>query len=153
MCQTCFKSQVDISEGITKQGLIHYCAKCERYLRPPWVRLQAETPQMMSFLLGKIKGLNKVKLVDTSFVWTEPHSKRVKLKLTIHKEVLNKFLMQKSFIIEFVEEWIQCDDCKKSFTPHLWVASVQVSFSLFMVILIYMIRFVKEYNINVHLCF
>jgi len=95
-------------------------------MRPPWVRLQNETPQMMSFLLSKIKGLNKVKLVDTCFVWTEPHSKRIKLKLTIHKEVLNKFLMQKSFIVEFVEEWIQCDDCKKSFTPHLWVASVQI---------------------------
>jgi len=82
---------------------------------------------MMSMLLGKVKGLNRgVKLVDSNFVWTEPHSKRIKLKLTIHKEVLNKSIVQKSFLVEFVVEWVQCDDCKKVFTPHLWVASVQV---------------------------
>ena len=34
-------------------------------------------------------GLQKVKLVDAGFIWTEPHSKRLKTKLTIQKEVLN----------------------------------------------------------------
>ena len=34
-------------------------------------------------------GLSKVKLVDAGFIWTEPHSKRLKTKLTIQKEVLN----------------------------------------------------------------
>lgn len=29
----------------------------------------------------------KVRLVDAGFVWTEPHSKRLKVKLTIQKEV------------------------------------------------------------------
>ena len=29
----------------------------------------------------------KVRLVDAGFVWTEPHSKRIKVKLTIQKEV------------------------------------------------------------------
>ena len=37
--------------------------------------------------LKKLKGLSKVHLVDAGFVWTEPHSKRVKVKLTIQKEV------------------------------------------------------------------
>ena len=31
--------------------------------------------------------LLKVRLVDASFVWTEPHSKRLKVKLTIQKEI------------------------------------------------------------------
>lgn len=31
--------------------------------------------------------LLKVRLVDAGFVWTEPHSKRLKVKLTIQKEV------------------------------------------------------------------
>jgi len=31
--------------------------------------------------------LQKVRLTDASFVWTEPHSKRVKVQLSVQKEV------------------------------------------------------------------
>jgi len=34
-----------------------------------------------------MKGLKKVKLLDAKFIWTEPHSRRIKLKLTIQQEV------------------------------------------------------------------
>jgi nonsense-mediated mRNA decay protein 3 len=45
---------------------------------------------MLAFLLKQIKGLNKqVKLVDVGFIWTEPHSKRIKLKAEVKREVLN----------------------------------------------------------------
>lgn len=30
----------------------------------------------------------QVRLIDAGFVWTEPHSKRIKMKLTIQKEVI-----------------------------------------------------------------
>jgi nonsense-mediated mRNA decay protein 3 len=80
---------------------------------------------MMNLCLSKIKGLNKVQLIDSSFVWTEPHSKEIKIKLTIQKE-LNKSLIQTSFIITFKEDWTQCEDCKKTFTPHIWRAVVQL---------------------------
>ena len=32
--------------------------------------------------------LLQIHLVDASFVWTEPHSKRIKVKLTVQKEVI-----------------------------------------------------------------
>ena len=125
MCETCERSRIDITDGITKQGLLHYCKLCDRYLRPPWVRCELESADMMSMCLSKIKGLGKVKLVDTNFVWTEPHSKIIKVKLTIQKEH-NKSMIQASFIVVFTVEWTQCDDCKKTFTPHTWQASCQV---------------------------
>lgn len=31
--------------------------------------------------------LIQVRLIDAGFLWTEPHSKRIKLKVTIQKEV------------------------------------------------------------------
>ena len=34
--------------------------------------------------------------------------------------------MEQSFVVEFVEVWMQCDTCKKEFTPHTWGAVVQV---------------------------
>lgn len=125
MCSVCQKNEIDITEGITKNILMHYCKGCDRYLRPPWTRCDMESADMMSLCLSKIKGLQKVKLVDTSFVWTEPHSKIIKIKLTIMKE-LNKSNIQTSFIVELKVEWTQCDDCKKTYTPHIWNASVQV---------------------------
>ena len=63
----------------------------QRYLQPPkhWIRADLESKELLTFCIKRIKGLNKVKLVDAGFIWTEPHSKRLKTKLTIQKEVLN----------------------------------------------------------------
>lgn len=91
MCLPCIKEQVDLTEGITKQLTIHYCSGCEQYLQPPniWIRAGLETKELMALILKRMKGLNKVKLVDAAFTWTEPHSKRIRLKLTIQKEVMH----------------------------------------------------------------
>ena len=127
MCLQCLKSQVDITAGITKQLTVFYCRNCQRYQRPPWVHLDLESREMLAFCLKKIKGLGKdVRLVDAGFVWTEPHSKRIKVKLTVQKEVFSGALLQQSFIVEFIVAGQQCTDCQKSFTEHTWTAVVQV---------------------------
>jgi hypothetical protein len=129
MCINCLKTQVDITEGITKQVrrtstlapllvdawlaapqyaqvTIFFCRGCNRYQRPPWVALEWESRELLALCLKKIKGLNKevkvrnessagvrlfsialCQLVDAGFVYTEPHSRRIKVKLTIQKEV------------------------------------------------------------------
>ena len=125
ICEACAKKNIDITTGITKVASLIYCRTCERYKRPPWIKVERESQDMMNLCLSKIKGLNKVQLIDSSFVWTEPHSKEIKLKLTIHKE-LNKSLISTSFIVTFKEDWTQCEDCKKTFTPHIWRAVVQL---------------------------
>ena len=125
ICEVCAKKNIDITTGITKSGVITYCRTCERYKRPPWIKCEKESQDMMNLCLSKIKGLNKVQLIDSSFIWTEPHSKEIKIKLTIQKEI-NKSLISTSFIAEFKEEWTQCEDCKKTFTPHIWRACVQL---------------------------
>jgi nonsense-mediated mRNA decay protein 3 len=68
---------------------------------------------LLAICLRKIKGLNRVKLISAGFIWTEPHSKRIKVKLTVSKEVSNLTLIEQSFIVEFIEAYTQCDDCKK----------------------------------------
>ncbi|CAG2064834.1 unnamed protein product, partial [Timema podura] len=81
MCVPCLRTQVDITEGIPKQAVLHFCKGCERYLQPPaeWVSCSLESRELLSLCLKKLKGLNRVKLVDAGFVWTEPHSKRIKV--------------------------------------------------------------------------
>ena len=125
ICEACAKKNIDITTNITKTSSLIYCRTCDRYKRPPWMKVERESQDMMNLCLSKIKGLNKVQLIDSSFVWTEPHSKEIKIKLTIQKEI-NKSLISTSFIVTFKEDWTQCEDCKKTFTPHIWRAVVQL---------------------------
>jgi nonsense-mediated mRNA decay protein 3 len=59
--ETCARSEINITDGITKEVLLYYCKGCDRYLRPPWVRCGSslDSNVMMEISLGKIKGLNK----------------------------------------------------------------------------------------------
>lgn len=41
----------------------------------------------MAVLLKKVKGINKVEVQSATFVWTEPHSKRLKLKVVFNREI------------------------------------------------------------------
>lgn len=68
---------------------------------------------MLALLLKKIKGLSRAKIIGASFIWTEPHSKRIKLKVTIEKEIADHTKVEQTFITEFTEIYMQCDDCKK----------------------------------------
>jgi len=128
MCVNCIRNQVDISDGLPKQVHVQFCRNCLRYNQPPgaWVEAELESKELLAFCLKKITGLNKVKLVDAGFIWTEPHSKRLKIKLTIQKEVLNGTILQQSFIIEYVVSNMMCPDCHKVEANMLWSACAQV---------------------------
>ncbi|EQC42697.1 hypothetical protein SDRG_00424 [Saprolegnia diclina VS20] len=95
-CHQCnmHEEQVDITDGITKEGVLTQCNGCLRFQQGAkdsngaFVECHLESLELMSICLKKLHGLGRdIKLMDASFMWTEPHSKRVKLKLTIRKEV------------------------------------------------------------------
>jgi nonsense-mediated mRNA decay protein 3 len=67
---------------------------------PPasWVPCSLESKELLRICLSRLKGLNKVRLIDAGFVWTEPHSKRIKVKLTIQKEVCQGARLKPAFI-------------------------------------------------------
>lgn len=128
MCINCIRSQVDITDGIAKEEIIFFCRECERYLQPPkyWVSCDPESKELLTICLKRIHGLNKVKLIDAKFLWTEPHSRRLKVKLTIQKEVFNGTVLQQSIVVDFIVRNQQCEACQKSYTLHNWAAVVQV---------------------------
>ncbi|XP_021340779.1 60S ribosomal export protein NMD3-like [Mizuhopecten yessoensis] len=128
-CVSCLRTQVDITEGIPKQGVLYFCRNCERYLQPPshWVNASLESRELLSVCLKKLKaGLSKVHLVDAGFVWTEPHSQRIKVKLSVQKEVLNSAMLQQVFVVEFVVNNQMCDDCHRVEAKDFWRAVVQL---------------------------
>lgn len=76
--------------------------------------------------LRKLRGLTKVRIIDASFIWTEPHSRRVKVKITIQQEAFQGTILQQTFEVEYVVAYHQCPDCAKSFTANTWRSVVQV---------------------------
>ncbi len=67
-----------------------------------------------------------MKLVDAGFVWTEPHSRRLKVKLTIQAEVMNGAILQQAFVVEYVVEPHMCLDCTRANTnSSVWSACAQ----------------------------
>nr|XP_032834493.1 60S ribosomal export protein NMD3 [Petromyzon marinus] len=128
-CVSCLRTQVDITEGIPKQGSVYFCKQCERYLQPPgtWVHCALESRELLALCLKKLKGpLSKVRLIDAGFIWTEPHSKRIRVKLTIQKEVMNGVVLQQVFVLELIVSHQMCDDCHRVEAKDFWKAVVQL---------------------------
>ncbi|KIW03195.1 uncharacterized protein PV09_05421 [Verruconis gallopava] len=128
LCQECVRLTVDVSEGIQREGVLHQCVDCDRWLSPPasWIVAQPESRELLAICLRKLRGLTKVRIIDASFIWTEPHSRRVKVKITIQQEAFAGTIVQQTFEVEFVIANQQCPDCRKSYTHHTWRACVQV---------------------------
>jgi len=127
MCAKCLNDQVDISEGISKELTIFNCRSCLMWFRnPQWVKAELESPELLTLCLKKLRGLSKVKLIDAGFIWTEPHSKRLILKLTIQGNAIGKSILQKKFQVHITIANKQCFNCQKAFTAHIWDACVQV---------------------------
>lgn len=128
MCYDCIKLNVDITEGIPREANISFCRNCERFLQPPlqWIRAELESRELLAICLRRLKGLSKVRLVDASFIWTEPHSRRIRVKLTVQGEALQNTIVQQTFEVEYVVIAMQCPDCAKSYTANTWRATVQI---------------------------
>jgi len=127
-CVNCLKNSVDITESIPKQSGISFCRNCSRWLSPPqaWLIAELESRELLAICLRKLKGLKEVRLVDAGFVWTEPHSKRLRVKLTVQKEVFSSTVLQQVFEIEFIVTYTQCPDCTRLAAKNTWRAIVQV---------------------------
>lgn len=129
MCPSCIRAHVDITDGLQKDYIIVYCPECLRYHQPPkyWGRAELESRELMTICLKKIKGLAKFNLVDASFLWTEPHSKRLKLKITLQKEIFANTVIQQTIQVDYEVLWQQCPTCQKVATGQpQWDAVVQL---------------------------
>lgn len=129
MCVACIRTRCDVSENIPKQVILHFCRFCERYLQPPstWILCALESRELLALCLKKLKGLNKVRLVDASFIWTESHSKRIKVNVTIQGEAFGTILQQQ-FVVEYTVHYQMCEVCckQKGSDGECWRALVQI---------------------------
>ncbi|KAH8511433.1 hypothetical protein H0E87_008844 [Populus deltoides] len=116
MCVKCLRSEVDITEGLKKNVILLHCPECDTYLDPPstQIRAQLESRELMAFCLKKLKLKSTgVILVNAEFIWTEPHSKRIKLRVRVQKEVLHGAILEQAYVIEYVQQDQICDSCTR----------------------------------------
>ena len=87
------------------QVTLHQCRSCQRWHKEEnkWLGCDLESRELMGLCLDKTSGLkpkrgtkeeHKVKLTDASWIWTEPHSMRLKVKMTVQKEVDGGVILQ-----------------------------------------------------------
>ncbi|KAL6337259.1 hypothetical protein AAG906_036573 [Vitis piasezkii] len=109
MCVKCLSSEVDITEATQS-------------LDPSPIGVDTA----LDLMLDDAEEL-ELRLIHAEFVWTEPHSKRIKVKLRVQKEVLNGAILEQVYIVEYVQKEHMCESCcRAQGNPDQWVASVQV---------------------------
>lgn len=59
---------------------MHQCRGCLKYMGGSggsgWGHYEHESRELMAVCLKKVNGLNRLRLIDAQWIWTEPHSKR-----------------------------------------------------------------------------
>ncbi|KAK8893371.1 hypothetical protein M9Y10_021788 [Tritrichomonas musculus] len=129
MCIDCLRRQEDFGDKIQTLSSLNYCSSCGRYQSTPtsWINAELDSPDLLHLCLKRINGLKEFKLIDAKFLWTEPHSKRIKVSITIEKETFNGTILRRSMIIVFKIRNLQCPDCCEAATPRdHWKAIVQL---------------------------
>ncbi|KMU78003.1 nonsense-mediated mRNA decay protein 3 [Coccidioides immitis RMSCC 3703] len=115
-------------QAATVRATFAHVQRLRTMATPPsqWISAALESRELLALCLRKLRGLSKVRIIDASFLWTEPHSKRIKVKITIQQEVFQGTILQQTFEVEYVVASQQCPECAKSYTANTWRASVQV---------------------------
>lgn len=134
-CSSCLASQSDVTRGISTEATLHQCRGCQRWHMDSgkWIGCELESRELMTLCLKNVNGLNKstnggekVRLVDAGWIWTEPHSMRLKVRLTVQKEVQTGTILQQSFVVVFIVRNQQCIECQAEFRQGSWKSLVQV---------------------------
>jgi len=125
-CSSCLAQDFDL-KSILQRGpgggdiVIHQCRQCRRFERNERVyeHLDIESPELLALCLKHIPALSaadpKLHLVDAMWIFTEPHSMRLKVRLTVRTEVQNVMIQQR-VAVELIQKWKQCPDCNREYT-------------------------------------
>jgi nonsense-mediated mRNA decay protein 3 len=147
-CGTCLASKIDLAgalqagPGNAPHVTIHQCRVCRRFARTSakYEDAEMESPELLSICLKHIPALSSsnsnsssssalghsnLRLIDAGWIWTEPHSMRLQLHLTVRTEVEAVTIQQRLRVEQHVA-WQMCDTCNREFSNRTWHALVQL---------------------------
>ena len=81
-CVNCLQARADIAEGVCPNGQLFKCRRCQRYCggATTYVACEPESRELMAICLKRVRGLKRVRVADAAWIWTEPHSMRLKVR-------------------------------------------------------------------------
>ena len=117
--------------------MVYYCKSCDRFSEDEtrFIQAELESAELLALCLKGIHGLSKgkgkhaaAKIVDASWKWTEPHSRRLKINIVVEKELseYNNVVVKQHLVTEFQVKYKMCKDCTKATTNQQWTARVQL---------------------------
>jgi hypothetical protein len=156
-CEACLAQKFDLHQLLNRgfggqdNLTIHQCRDCRRFERSHqgdsssqsnnrYDRCELESSELMALCLKHIHALNSsctkgsnsaavqnLQVVDASWIWTEPHSMRLKLRLTVRANICERSVqIQQRVIVEFIVRFKQCLDCKREFTNKVSLSALSI---------------------------
>lgn len=127
-CGPCLAQTIDWKDKFRGPFYTYQCRVCRRFQNATNSKrydfMEPESPELLAVCL-KTLPLSQFKVVDASWIFTEPHSMRWKVKVTLRKEV-ESVMVQQRLMVELINKWQMCGDCNRQFTNRTWQAVVQV---------------------------
>lgn len=123
ICARCLNNQTDITKNIKLSMAIETCRGCQRYFSPPkgWKPFSWGSQDLLIFLLGRNRSLKGLNIVDSNFIYTEEHS----LKMNVEVTILQDGIEQKC-VLKYNIKNMQCPDCMRTEAKQYWKALVQL---------------------------
>lgn len=123
ICFRCLNNETNLIRGIKESMIIETCRGCERYLVPPsgWKSFSWGSQELLIFLLGRNKSIKGLQIIDSNFVYTEEHSQRMQIEITILKDGV-----QQNCTLRYTIKNMQCPNCMRSEAKQYWRAIVQL---------------------------
>ena len=125
MCINCLSLEVALETAgsfDTIEREVVQCPKCFKWKRDNvssnYFSAEWESVELLTHLTKRVRRLKQLQVVDAKFVWTEPHSKRIRVKVVYEQEVLDtRARVQQSIVLEFrvrdglCKGWLQVNEC------------------------------------------
>ncbi|KAI4291198.1 60S ribosomal export protein NMD3 [Pancytospora philotis] len=122
-CERCLNNSIDLTASVMKSVIVETCKGCERYHTPPrtWKAFEWGSKDLLIFLLNRNKTLKKLNIIDSSFIYTERHSKKINIEILILEDGI-----EQPCRLEYSIRNKQCSECMRAEAKQYWRALVQV---------------------------
>lgn len=123
ICFRCLNNETNLVRDIKETMVIETCRGCSRYLIPPngWKSFSWGSQDLLIYLLGRNKSVKGLNIIDSNFIYTEEHSQRMQVEITILKDGI-----QQNCILKYIIKNMQCPNCMRTEAKQYWKAIVQL---------------------------
>lgn len=123
MCEMCIIMTSNLTSKIKISTIIETCRGCNKYFIPPstWKFFEWGSQELLIFCLERNKTIKKLNIVDSNFIYTEEHSKKMIIEIkivecnTTQQIKLNYTIRNK-----------QCRECMRLESKQFWNSLVQI---------------------------